>query len=340
MPGTKLYSVIIPVYRNEEFVPHLIREFSALAEQARRRFGVEMEFVFVVDASPDRSYDKLAEVLPRAPFASQLLLHVRNFGAFAAIRTGMQAARGDYLGVIAADLQEPPSLLLEFLEVLLRGEYEVAFGVREAREDPATSKLASGLFWYLYRLLIMPEIPKGGVDVFGCTRRVRDDLLALNEAHSSLVGQVFWLGYTRAYLPYSRRAREFGRSAWTVRKKVKYLLDNVFAFSDLPIRLLSVLGFIGVMVAAVLGLSVIILRLRGDIDIPGYAATVITVMFFGALNTLGLGLVGSYAWRTYENTKQRPLALVYSERQFAGAVVDAGARGSVLQPERVGGPRV
>src|SRR4051794_428151 len=125
MRSRELYSVIIPVYGNEEYVPQLIREFSALADQVRQRFGVRTEFVFVVDASPDLSYEKLAEALPQAPFASQLLMHVRNFGSFAAVRTGMHAARGDYLAVIAADLQEPPSLMLDFLEVLLRGEYEV-----------------------------------------------------------------------------------------------------------------------------------------------------------------------------------------------------------------------
>ena len=331
MPGTDLYSVIIPVYRNEEFVPHLIREFTAVSEECRRRFGIAMEFVFVVDASPDRSYERLAEALPRAPFASQLLLHVRNFGSFAAIRTGMQAARGDFLAAIAADLQEPPGLLLDFLDVLLQGEAEVAIGVREGRDDPASSRLAANLFWELYRWLVMPEIPKGGVDVFGCTRRVRDELLALREANSSLVGLVFWLGFTRAEVPYRRRAREFGRSAWTLKKKVKYLLDNIFAFSDLPVRLLSVLGGLGLLVAFALGLSVLVLRLHGGIDIPGYATTIITVIFFGALNTLGLGIIGSYAWRTYENTKQRPLALVRSQRQFGAAIrpVQAAHAGEV-----------
>jgi hypothetical protein len=162
----------------------------------------------------------------------------------------------------------------------------------------------------------MPEIPKGGVDVFACTRRVRDELLAMREAHSSLIGQLFWLGYKRAELPYARRAREFGRSAWTLRKKLKYLMDNVFAFSDLPVRLLSIVGFVGVAVAVVLGMLVLVGKLSGAIDIPGYAATAIMVMFFGGLNTFGLGLIGSYVWRTYENTKQRPLALVHSHRLF------------------------
>lgn len=318
MPGRPLYSVVVPVYRNEEFIPGLIREFSLISGQARTQFGVSVEFVFVVDASPDRSYDLLARALPAAPFRSQLLRHVRNFGAFAAVRTGLQAGRGDLFAVISADLQEPPGLLLEFLAALLEGEHEVAVGEREARDDPAGSRAASNVFWAVYRRLVMPEIPKGGVDVFACTRRVRDALLELREANSSLVCLVFWLGFARKHIAYRRRARTHGRSAWSVRKRVTYLLDNVFAFTDLPVRILSALGFLGVMVAVVLGLLVLVARLHGSTSVPGYAATVITIIFFGGLNTLGLGLVGAYAWRAYENTKHRPLAVVGSEHSFPG----------------------
>ena len=319
MPGNKVFSVVIPVYRNEEFIPDLIREFTAIRAEAQARFGVTAEFVFVVDASPDRSHALLSEALPHAAFASQLVLHVRNFGSFAAIRTGLKAGRGDYFGVIAADLQEPPSLLLQFLEALQDGTREVAVGVRESRDDPASSRAAANLFWRFYRAVVQPEMPEGGVDVFGCTRRVRDELLALNEANSSLVGLVFWLGFRRLEIPYARRARAYGRSAWTLKKKVNYLLDSVFAFTDLPVRLLAMLGLVGVIAAVGLGLVVGTLRLQGDIPIPGYTATMIVVLFFGALNMLGLGIVGSYAWRCYENTKQRPLGLVISQRSF-GAV--------------------
>jgi polyisoprenyl-phosphate glycosyltransferase len=176
--------------------------------------------------------------------------------------------------------------------------------------------VTSRLFWRLYRRLVIQDMPKGGVDVFGCTRRARDELLHLKEANSSLVGLIFWLGFRRQEIGYGRQAREFGRSAWTFRKKFNYLLDSVFSFSDLPIHVLSAVGVIGLLVAGILGILIAVLRVQGSIDVPGYAATIIIVMFFGALNTLGLGLVGSYAWRTYENTKQRPLAIIESQRTF------------------------
>lgn len=313
-----MYTVIIPLYRNEEFVPLLISEFSRISEEVRRRFDMAVEFVFVVDASPDRCYELLQDQLPQAPFPSQLILHARNFGSFAAVRTGLIAGRGDYFGVIAADLQEPPELLIRFLESLRDEQNDIVIGVREGRDDPAMSRVMANLFWRVYRRLVIKDLPEGGVDIFGCTRRIRDELIRLEEAHSSLVGLVFWLGFRRKEIGYERRSRAFGKSAWTLKKKINYLLDSVFAFTDLPIRILTGIGFLGLMVAICFGLLVMILRLGGEIRVPGYATTVIVIAFFGALNTLGLGLIGSYAWRTYENTKRRPLATIQRGQSFDG----------------------
>jgi glycosyltransferase involved in cell wall biosynthesis len=313
-----MYSVITPVYGNEEFIPDLIDAFEHVSNTVRERFGLDTEFVFVVDASPDQSYERLSDALPRAGFRSQLVLHARNFGSFAAIRTGLQAAQGEYFGVIAADLQEPPELLIQFLHALTDGSADIVVGKREAREDPASSRYAANLFWALYRRLVIRDIPQGGVDVFGCNRRIRDELLKLEEANSSLVGLVFWLGFQRKTISYARRARAYGKSAWTLRKKIKYVLDSVFAFTDLPIRALTAIGVIGVTAATVFGLFTAILKLMNVIVEPGYTAIILVVMFFSALNMIGIGLVGAYAWRAYENTKRRPLALVRSVAAYDG----------------------
>lgn len=313
-----MYSVIIPVYRNAEFVPHLISEFTRISTAVQERYGIITEFVFVVDASPDDSFALLEEALPEAPFPSQLILHARNFGSFAAIRTGLRAAKGDYCAVIAADLQEPPDLLVQFLDKLIREDVDIVVGVREGRDDPPMTRISANLFWGFYRRFIVRDIPPGGVDVFGCNRRIRDELLTLQEANSSLIGLVYWLGFRRAEVRYERKARAFGKSAWTLSKKINYLLDSIFAFTDLPIRILTVAGVLGIAVAIVLGLSAIIMRLTGEIEVAGYTATIVVITFFGALNTLGLGLIGAYAWRSYENTKRRPLALVRTCREFEG----------------------
>jgi glycosyltransferase involved in cell wall biosynthesis len=309
-----MHSLVIPVYRNAESLPELLGAIAELAD----RVGQPLEAVFVVDGSPDQSYALLRERLPAMPFASQLLLHARNFGAFAAIRSGLAVARGDQLAVMAADLQEPVGLAEKFFALLARDEADVVVGTRSSRADPFASRLASNLFWRIYRAWIQPDVPPGGVDVFGCTRAFRDDLLALGEANSSLIGQLFWLGQRRAVVPYERLARKHGRSAWSFSRKLKYLMDSLFAFSDLPVRLLMLTGMLGLVTAFVLGGVVFIARLLGAVPIAGYTMTMITLLFFGALNTFGLGLIGAYVWRAYENTKQRPLAVVYRSHEYAG----------------------
>ncbi len=307
-----LLSLIIPVYKNEGSLPDLLAAVSKLNNDVSEDF----EAVFVVDGSPDRCYEILREQLPRQHFSSQLVLLTRNFGSFPAIRIGLQQARGDRFAVMAADLQEPPELVLEMNNALLTGEHDVVLGVREGRDDPFLSRLAAKTFWGLYRRYVVAEIPEGGVDVFGCNKAFRDTLLTLDERHSSLIAQVFWLGYRRKIITYSRLKRQHGQSAWTFSKKFNYMMDSIFAFTDLPIRILTGLGAATTFVAAAFGIVVAIARLLGLITVSGYAMTINVIVFLGAANLLGLGIVGSYAWRTYENTKTRPIAIALRTETF------------------------
>lgn len=303
------FSVVIPVYKNEASIPRLLE---ALSNMSRQLDG-HMEVVFVVDGSPDRSFGLLRAALERLEYPAQLLAHSRNFGSFPAIRTGLAAARGDYFGVMAADLQEPPELLIAFIKALELDECDVAIGTRTGRNDPYASRLASGLFWGLYRRLVVHDMPEGGVDVFGCNRTFRDQLLKLEESRSSLIALIFWLGFRRKLVSYERLERQEGKSSWTLNKKVEYMMDSIFAFTDYPIRLLIRIGVVGCMLSVVLSVLVFAGHLTGRIIVPGYAATMLVVLFFGMLNLLGLGLVGTYAWRGYENSKIRPLAVIASK---------------------------
>lgn len=312
----RLMSVVVPVYRNEASIPELVASLSDIAAEASVKYGCDLEAVFVVDGSPDASHDVLRGALAASGLRSQLILHSRNFGSFAAIRTGLTAGRGDCFSVIAADLQEPPELILDFLAALRDGGHDVAVGRRVHRSDKASSRLAASIFWRLYRRLVNREIPPGGVDVFACTRRFRDELLALREANSSLVALIFWLGYSRVEVPYQRRPRPYGKSAWTFRRKLAYLMDSIFSFTDLPITALMWVGATGALAAAGLSVVTIFAKFVGGIDVPGYAAQILAIAFFGALNLLGMGLVGVYAWRAFENTKGRPGALVSSSDIF------------------------
>ncbi len=305
-------ALVIPIYRNEGSIDDLLQAVELISQS----ISGEFEAIFVVDGSPDESSSRLREKLPGRSFRSQLVNLTRNFGAFPAIRTGLGISTSDLTAVMAADLQEPPELVINFWKRYAAEHYDVAFGVREARSDPAASKLASTVFWEAYRRMVIKDIPKGGVDIFAVSRDFRERLLLLNEAHSSLLAQLFWLGGKREFVTYTRREREHGKSAWTLSKKLRYLSDSVFAFTDLPVRMLTALGLLALAFTALLGVLVLAAKLSGLVHVPGYTLTILTILFFGALNSLGLGIVGTYAWHAFENTKARPLSIIQSVENF------------------------
>jgi glycosyltransferase involved in cell wall biosynthesis len=309
---TPRYSLVIPVYRNEGSIADLVEAVGGIHQQLKQR----LEVIFVVDGSPDASYARLCELLPGAGVPAKVIVLSRNFGSFAAIREGLIHASGDCAAVMAADLQEPPELVARFFHELDKGDVDVVFGQRESRNDPWASKLAAGTFWWIYRRFVQADVPPGGVDVFAVNRRFLDRVVSFEEANGSLLGLLFWMGGRRRFVPYVRRERQHGKSAWTLRKKFTYLLDSVFAFTDAPIRVLLAIGLSGVTISGLLGIAVLIARLLGVVAVPGYAGTMLAILFFGGLNALGLGLVGNYAWRAYENTKRRPLSISMLREEF------------------------
>jgi polyisoprenyl-phosphate glycosyltransferase len=310
MEGNMTFSLIVPIYRNEENIVELLQRLEELNQALKGSF----EAVMVIDGSPDRSEALLSELLPKAAFAWQLVSLSRNFGSFSAIRAGLSVGRGDLFGVMAADLQEPAEVILDFHKKLLAGHTDVVVATREAREDPIFSRLLSWLFWSGYRALVLSSMPKGGVDIFACTRDFRDHLLSLNEKRSTLIGLIFWLGFRRSEIPYRRLARQHGRSAWTLIRKVRYFLDSLFTFSTLPVHMLEIIGFIGILFSILIAAIVLYAKLTGSIAVPGYTATVLAVMFFGGINSLGLGIMGEYVFRTLENSRRRPEFIIAQHR--------------------------
>ncbi len=307
-----MYSLIIPVYNNIESLPDLLKVINDL----NRDLDYQLEAIFVVDGSPDNSYQFLRTHLPQCNFPAKTLLLARNFGSFAAIRAGLQAANGEYFAVMAADLQEPPNLILQFYTALKNNEADIAIGTRTQRDDPLFSRLAAKTYWFCYRKFVQKDMPPGGVDVFGCNRTVRDWLLNLEESNSSLVGLIFWLGFRRKLIPYKRLKRMYGKSAWSFHRKLRYLNDSVFNFTDLPIRLLINAGIIGMMLSIIYALFLLIARVFHLIQLPGYTTTLLVILFFTALNTLSLGIIGSYVWRAFENSKRRPQVIVMATDTF------------------------
>lgn len=298
-----MLSLVIPVYNNAENLPRL---FAAIEVLATKLAG-PVEVVFVADGPTDGSLHILQQHLPGWALRAQLVELSRNFGSFAAIQAGLAHGRGDHFAVLSADLQEPVELVARFDEILASGEADVVLGQRAARADQAWT---SNLFWRLYRRFAAPDIPEGGVDIFGCSRQVRDELVALTETNTNLVALLLWLGFRRAVVPYARQPRREGRSGWTVSRKLRYALDSIFSFTDLPLRALLLLGSLGTLVALVAGLTVFIMWALGRIPVLGYTPLMLVITLFGGLTALGLGLVGQYQWLSLQNARRRPNFIV------------------------------
>ncbi len=304
--------LIIPVYNNEKSLVILLEKINEIYNKLNN----DLEVLFVIDGSPDNCYQILKNSLPKQKYSSKIILLSRNFGELNAIRTGLQVAKGDYFASMSADLQEPTELIVNFFNTLKEESVDVVVGVRESRDDPIITKTFANLFWYLYKKFIIKELPKGGVDVFGCNKLFRDSLVKLRESNSSLIAQIFWIGFRRKEILYKRLKRNFGFSQWSFRKKINYMLDSVFSFSDLPIKILTIIGTFGVLFFSTAGIITLFSKFMGLIDVPGYASLFLSIGLIGAINILSLGLIGSYAWRTYENTKDRPLSIILKIEEY------------------------
>ena len=307
-----MYSLIVPIYNNEENIPDLLDALKSIRES----MGSQLEVIFVVDGSPDDSYEKLHQALPDQPFSSELICLARNFGSFSAIRMGFSAAQGPYFAVMAADSQEPPELIVDFFRTLESEPVDITLGVRQSRDDPWPTRLASNIFWGLYRKFIQKEVPPSGVDVFGCNEKVRQVFVEMKEANSTLIGLLIWIGFRRKEIPYHRQKRHHGTSAWSFRKKFRYMMDSAYAFSDLPIILLIATGFFGVFFSVVAGAVVLSAWASGMIHVPGYTPLILTLLFSTSSILLSIGILGGYIWRAFENTKGRPLYIPVSQESF------------------------
>ena len=300
------YSLVIPVFKSEENLADL---FSSL-EELSLLLNNQLEVVFVVDGSPDNSLKILLNRVPKFTYQSQIIELSRNFGSFQAIRTGIEASNGDFIAVCSADMQEPLDLVVSFFNSLEADECDIALGTRRSRSDGWLNNASSNLFWKVYKRYIMKDVPNGGVDVFACNLNFRLHLLALKETRSSLIAQIFWLGFRRKFVEYDRAKRIVGRSSWSRKKKIDYMLDSIYSFTDLPIRLVTITGAIGSIGAILIGLLILLLRLLNYIAVPGYTPILLAVLFLGALNLFAIGIIGTYIWRTFENSKGRPLSII------------------------------
>ena len=299
-------SIVVPVYYNEPNLGDTVPRLLALRD---RIGGMELEVVFVDDGSGDGSLPLLLQLRDRNPEVLRVVKLTRNFGAMAAVQAGMFEATGDCVGVISADLQDPPELFEEMLEHWRKGTKAV-FAVRSDRQESRVQKAFSAAYYALVRRWALPGYPRGGFDFFLVDRQVVDEVNRIREKNTNLMTLVFWLGYRPVMIPYVRRKREKGRSRWTLSKKVKLSVDTFVAFSYVPIRMLSVAGFLMAFASLSYGVLILVHWAFYGVPVAGWVPMMLILTFASGAQMTMLGVLGEYLWRTLDETRRRPQFVV------------------------------
>jgi dolichol-phosphate mannosyltransferase len=303
MPSTIL-SIVIPVFYNQETLAELHRQLAVLVET----LAVPAEFVFVDDGSGDGSLQVL-QALAAQDSRVQVVKLARNFGSSAAILAGISHAGGAAVAFIAADLQDPPQIVVDMVRAWQAG-HKVVFAVRNNRDDPAMSRFFAEAFNQLFHRLVLGDVPPTGIGFFLIDRQVVDIVVHCEEKNAHLINLIAWLGFQPHLIPYDRPARPQGRSRWTFFKKLKYAIDAVVAFSFLPIRLVSLAGILISMLGALAAVYVIVIRLVLTLDAIGWASLMVAVLVLSGTQMTILGVLGEYLWRTLDQTRRRPIFVV------------------------------
>lgn len=298
----KKISIVIPVYFNESNLPDTVPQLLSLQEKLA---GYSLELVFVDDGSGDRSLDVLRDYQSQSPERIKVVKLTRNFGSMSAIQAGFTVATGDCVGMISADLQDPPEIFLDMIAHWEKGSKAV-FAVRQDREEHLVQKMLSNTYYSLIRKFALADYPNGGFDFFLVDRQVVADLNRIQEKNTNIMTLVYWLGYKPVMIPYIRRQRTKGKSRWTFAKKVKLFIDTFVAFSFVPIRILSALGLLVAMGSFFYGGYVLFYWYFYGIEVKGYVPIIVALAFNSGLQMAMLGVLGEYLWRTLDEVRRRP----------------------------------
>jgi glycosyltransferase involved in cell wall biosynthesis len=305
MPEKKV-SVVVPVYFNEGSLPKLFDELLSL-EQTLLDRSVGLEMIFVDDGSKDGSLARLLEFKSRRPDVKVIKLS-RNFGAVHCSKTGFRFVTGDAFMILAADLQDPPSLLVEMVDRWLNGA-KFVICERLTREDPFISRVYSKIYYKLLRLFVLRNFPVGGYDMALMDKVFLPHLVNSSKSVFTPI-LAYWLGYEPEVIKYHRAAREHGKSRWTFAKKYNALLDVFLGFSITPIRAISAFGALVSIGSFGYGISVILNAIFGRVAVQGFSTIVALITFLQGLMILMLGVVGEYLWRIFDETNRRPETVI------------------------------
>jgi dolichol-phosphate mannosyltransferase len=297
----KRLSILVPIYFNEPNIPYTVPRLQALSGQMP---DFDFEYVFVDDGSQDDSLKMLLDARDKDPRIKVVKLS-RNFGSMSAIQAGLGYVTGDCVGIIAADLQDPPELFSQMADLWAKGN-KVVLAVRADREESFGQKLFSAAYYLLMRKFALRDYPSGGFDFLLIDKQIVSELREINEKNTNIMSLVYWLGHTRVMIPYVRESRKHGKSRWTLAKKIKLFVDSFVNFSYAPIRFMSFLGFVTAGISFAYGVFVIASLLFGNIPVRGYTTLVALITFLLGLVMIMLGVIGEYVWRVLDETRNRP----------------------------------
>lgn len=307
MASEELHSIVVPMYNEEEVVDLFFERLAAALANVP-----SYEIIVVDDGSSDRTWELLLAARGRIP-QLRLIRFSRNFGHQTAITAGIDAARGDTVTVIDADLQDPPELIPDMIERWRAGA-DVVLAVRKARHGESAFKRATArVFYRLVRRLAAIDLPVDAGDFRLMSRRAADALVSMRERNRYVRGMVAWVGFRRDVVEYERDPRAAGTTKYPLGKMLRLAMDGIVSFSLRPLQLSAALGAI----AALLGFGVLAYavfeRLAGHDVLPGWTSLMVAILFMGGVQLLSLAVLGEYVGRIYEEVKGRPLYVV-SER--------------------------
>lgn len=305
-------SLIIPCYNEQDNV----RAFYDTAKVAFAPKDWSYELIFVDDGSVDATLRELETLYEKDPGAVRVVSFSRNFGKEAAIFAGLKAAKGDFVGLIDADLQQRPEVMAEMLELLLKEpEYDcVAACQRERKEGGLLRGLKKGFYRVIDRMADV-RFQENASDFRVFRREMADAILQIGEYHRFSKGIFAWVGFKTKFIEYDVQERAAGKTKWSLRKLFSYAFEGILSFSTAPLHIATMLGMCSALAAFVYLIVVIIQKLTAGIDVPGYATIVVLLLFLGGLQLMGLGIIGEYIGKIYEQSKNRP---IYITRRTLG----------------------
>jgi len=298
----RTFSVVVPVYQNAANLDDTIPRLMALSA---RLPGFRLELVFVDDGSRDGSLDILRAHLAPHPGVIRVVKLTRNFGQTPAIQAGLQHATGDCVGIISADLQEPPEMFVDMVAAWERGGRFV-IAERKARPEGPVHRWLSGIYWRLIRRYAFRDFPQMGYDFCLLDRQVVNDINRISEKNSSIFVLIYWLGYRPVRLPVERIARTQGRSQWHLAQKIGFTLDTLIGFTYVPARLIAVLSFALTSVSLIYLVFAFVSWYVKHAAPPGWMTQIALLTLLGALISFGLGIISEYLLRILDEARKRP----------------------------------